>query len=62
MLQTESEGHGLWAAQHPDHGGGAGQDAFIPNGAKSKSNTVGSRLSWLTLVLLFLPRTLDSHL
>lgn len=38
MLQTESEGHGLWADQHPDNGGGVGQGTFIPDGAKSKSN------------------------
>lgn len=57
MLQTMSTA-ALWAAQQLDNG----EVYSIPEGAKSKSNTVSRPLSQLTLILLVLPQLLKSHL
>lgn len=57
MLQTMSTA-ALWAAQQLDNG----EVYSIPDGAKSKSNTVSRPLSQLTLILLVLPQLLKSHL
>lgn len=57
MLLTMSKAV-LWAAQQLDNG----EVYYIPDGAKTKSNTVIRPLRQLTLILLFLLQLLKSHL